>query len=153
MMTFNPALGRDRDSGVRLVRVVLTAVLAALLLAIFSARAEAVSCWGDWCSGTNPEATGCSAGAYTVASQGVYGTSSTLELRWSPTCKTNWARISAAYGTHYPSKLHTVQCATGYRQSGVVQSNASYSWTRQIYSPVKKVRAEFDLFNLATWCV
>ena len=40
-----------------------------------------------------------------------------------------------------PSQLRATQCETGYAQNGVVASSSDYSWTRQIYSPVKTVRA------------
>jgi hypothetical protein len=129
----------------------LAAAFAALTLMAFSATANAaVGCYGDYCSGKNPEdtynsSTGrwCSAGAYTVASARIYGSTSWIELRWSPNCQTNWARVSSGYGTIYPWALRAVQCATGYTQAGVVASSADYSWTRMIYSPVKTVRASW----------
>ncbi|GLL05094.1 DUF2690 domain-containing protein [Dactylosporangium matsuzakiense] len=51
--------------------------------------ALAVTCYGDYCSGQDPESSGCSADATTTASARIWGTESYIELRWSPTCKTN----------------------------------------------------------------
>ncbi len=109
--------------------------------------AEAVeppTCWGDWCSGQDPEASGCSRDAQPIASARIPGTYAYVELRWSPTCKTNSARVPAAWGTDYPWQLRAYQCATGYNQTGVSDSNPNYSWTKMIYSPTLRVRAEWN---------
>jgi hypothetical protein len=105
--------------------------------------AMAVGCYGDYCSGKDPESTGCSADGITVASARIPGSYTYIELRWSATCKTNWARVPSSWGTSSPSLLQAYQCATGYNQSGVVASNGSYSWTRQIYSPKLGVSARW----------
>ncbi|MEV6707416.1 DUF2690 domain-containing protein [Micromonospora wenchangensis] len=91
-------------------------------------------CYGDYCSGKDPEAMGCSADAYTVTS--AWTGSYTVELRWSPSCKTNWARIGAGYG----GSLWVVQ-TTGYKQSSS-GSNGSFRWTAMIYSPSLLCRGE-----------
>lgn len=133
---------------------VLAALTAALTL-MMAPSALAVGCYGDYCSGQNPQSTGCSADARTVASVYVPGTQSPVELRWSPTCKTNWARVDWSWGASYPGNLKATQCATGYTQAGVVDSNSTYSWTRMIYSPVKSVRASWgpQPGTAWTWCV
>ncbi|WP_433077793.1 DUF2690 domain-containing protein [Dactylosporangium sp. CA-052675] len=105
--------------------------------------ALAVTCWGDWCSGQDPDGSGCSADAYTVASARIPGTYTYIELRWSPTCKTNWARVPITWGTQSPDSLRAYQCSTGYTQRGVVNSGGDYSWTAMIYSPVQKVQAQW----------
>jgi hypothetical protein len=115
--------------------------LAAAMLLICSTGARAAGCYGDYCSGQDPQAMGCSADAYTVASILIPGTGAYVELRWSPSCKANWARVPSGFGAYYPSQLYAIQCATGYTQRGVVASSGGYSWTRMIYSPVKTVRA------------
>lgn len=139
------AKAADRGAITRLVRIRLPALFIAAAVAAalvaFPQPAHAghvsshVSCWGDWCSGQDPQATGCAADAYTVAHARIPGTWSYVELRWSPTCKTNWARVHSSWGTSYPWALRAVQRDTGYQQVGVVNSSGSYSWTRQIYSP------------------
>lgn len=99
--------------------------------------AAAVGCWGDYCSGTDPEATGCSRDAYTVANAFDSNLGYNVELRWSPTCKTNWARVN----TKGPQWVKAVQ-STGYTQWGTLTASGSpYSWSRQIYSPYKCVSA------------
>jgi Protein of unknown function (DUF2690) len=105
-----------------------------------------VGCWGDWCSGRDPQATGCSADAYTVAAVDVTG--ARLELRWSPTCKTNWARYiqypRGWFMGNIPLELRAVQ-DTGYTQRlsyGVNGTGTGTTWTPMIYSPVHLVRAQ-----------
>ncbi|MEV8515359.1 DUF2690 domain-containing protein [Dactylosporangium sp. NPDC051484] len=116
--------------------------LSGVVAAGTPAQALTVGCWGDYCSGRDPEETGCSADGVTVASGPMWGTFNTyVELRWSPTCKTNWARLPAVWGTSQPQALVAYQCPTGYQQVGVSASNSTWSWSRMIYSPTKSVRA------------
>ena len=75
--------------------------------------ASAVTCYGDYCSGKQPDQTGCAAGAVTVDAVDFRG--GRLELRWSPTCKTNWARLQV-YPGGFAYTLAAVQ-DTGYTQS------------------------------------
>jgi hypothetical protein len=123
--------------------VLLTSLAAALGLALVVApAAQAVTCYGDYCSGVDPEASGCSADAYTVASARIAGTYAYVELRWSPTCKTNWARTTW-HNEFTSSALRAVQCATGYTQ-GYSSTNGSYWWSRMIYSPSLGVSARWN---------
>lgn len=119
--------------------VILGLMLAAMLSV--APAANAATCYGDYCSGQDPQATGCAADAYSFASARIPGTWTYIELRWSPSCKTEWARVPNGYGLYYPNQLSAVQPSTGYRQVGVVSHSADYSWTRQIYSPVRCVYA------------
>jgi hypothetical protein len=125
----------------RCLAVLLAVGVATVTFSAGTGTANAVGCYGDWCSGRDPQAMGCANDAYTVAHARIPGTSTLVELRWSPTCKANWARVAAGYGRAYPSKLRAVQRVSGYSQVGVVASNASYSWTRMIYSPTRCVYA------------
>lgn len=136
----------------------LTSVLASLTLAVGALvvapapQANAVGCWGDYCSGTDPSTTGCAADAFTVTAYqtGTYR----MEVRWSPTCKTNWTRL-----TVYP---HPWQWGATYglkavQDTGYLKQTTAYDrdyatgiqtyWTPQIYSPVKKVRGELWIGN------
>lgn len=126
----------------------LAAALAALITVSTASPAHAdVGCWGDYCSGMDPQATGCSADAITVAFVDIEA--ARLELRWSPTCKTNWARYQQYPRGWYlgsaPVELRAVQ-DTGYTQrldygvNGV--EDGSTTWTPMIYSPVRWVHAE-----------
>lgn len=109
-----------------------------------------VSCFGDYCSGQDPAATGCAADAITVFSIETDTGGGKLDLRWSPTCKTNWARWQQ-YPTGWclncsPLALQAVQ-DTGYVQTlswfdnGTTPEEGETYWTPMIYSPVHKVYA------------
>jgi hypothetical protein len=132
----------------RFIALSLAVIAAWFLLGMTtSSSASAVSCYGDYCSGKNPNSTGCANDAYTVTSFN-YATAS-LQLRWSPTCRTNWARLVV-----YPpgvrifnyGSLWAIQ-DTGYNQSVNTLSVSGYSsatfYTAMIYSPVHCVKAVF----------
>lgn len=119
-------------------RNAVASLAAAAALLTGPASAGAVTCWGDYCSGKDPNATGCANGAYTVAYVQLPGVQQRLELRWSPTCRTNWARI--LYDPN-PSWIRAVQRETGYVQ-WFSASNGTNSWSRMIYSPYRCVYAE-----------
>ncbi len=107
-----------------------------------------VNCYGDYCSGENPEVSGCSRDAVTTASTDI-GVGE-LDLRWSPTCKTNWARVYI-YPTRTlgPASVYAEQSPTGYQQEGGVPAILSWSpvseteWSPMIYSPNDCVTANF----------
>jgi hypothetical protein len=121
----------------RIMRAFLTSIIGALLASIFAvAPADAATCYGDYCSGKDPQATGCAADARTVAHVRDAGGGYILELRWSPSCKTNWARISKGS----ISWIKAVQPSTGYTQWGNLTTPGSpFVWSRQIYSPTRCV--------------
>ncbi|QOT19813.1 DUF2690 domain-containing protein [Paenarthrobacter sp. YJN-5] len=107
------------------------------------------ACYGDYCSGMDPVASGCSEGAVTLDShvQGLGG--GIVELRYSAKCGTNWARWTA-YPTGWCMNcgivgLRAVQ-DTGYTQSidltNTEIGDGESVWSPMIYSPVKKVKAE-----------
>lgn len=103
-------------------------------------------CYGDYCSGRDPQQTGCSDDA--VTTRWVDVTSARLELRWSPICKTNWARYQQYprgwFLGNVPLEMRAVQ-DTGYTQRrsyGVNGTPEGTTWTPMIYSPVRLVRAE-----------
>lgn len=124
------------------VAIALLLTTGATIFATTEDASAAVGCYGDYCSGKDPSATGCDRDAYTVAHTYIPSTGARVELRWSPTCKTNWARVNSSWGRAYPTKLSAVQ-STGYKQVGVVASNSSYAWTRMIYSPYYGVSARW----------
>lgn len=131
-----------------------SAAAAALLMAIVGAvvsapSASAVGCWGDYCSGKDPMSTGCYADAYTAAYKDFQN--GRLEVRYSPRCKTNWARVTIypigwALGVPTPIRL-TARQDTGYTQSVSWSQRVGQGtyWTPMIYSPVRLVRAEATL--------
>ena len=147
-----------------LVAVAMVAAAAGTTVVTASDAGAGVGCYGDYCSGRDPSATGCGADARSVASkrtgQGI------LEVRWSPTCKTNWARL-----TIYPTgnkcatwgSLAAIQ-NTGYTQRKLVPAtcrtrSATTYWTPMIYSPGRSVYARFcdqdacGLYNTRTAAV
>lgn len=138
-MATSPHISLKRMLGIPLAITMLATIL---LAAVDAKPAGAVTCWGDWCSGKDPAATGCDADAYTAASSRVPGTYFHVELRWSPTCGTGWARVPASWGNSYPDRFR-VQQDTGYVQVGRVNSNTNYAWTRMIYSRVPCIRAQW----------
>jgi Protein of unknown function (DUF2690) len=131
--------------------VAATAAVVCGSWAVAAPRAMAVSCWGDWCSGQDPMTSGCAADAETLAAVDADQSAGRLELRWSPTCKTAWARweqfprgwdLGSA-----PYELRTVQ-DTGYMQTlsygdgvGAPDENTT-TWTPMVYSPEHQVKAE-----------
>lgn len=126
-----------------------------------------VGCYGDWCSGKDPEATGCAADAETLAESEVFQDSTVvdadgghdqqdsvgeLQLRWSPTCKTKWARLAL----HKAADITGVVAKqdTGYKQSFHTggwwgATGPSISYTPMIYSPGEPVYAYADGFRLS----
>lgn len=108
------------------------------------------SCYGDYCSGEDPLATNCAADAVTLSATDAYN--GRLELRWSPSCKTEWGRYtqypsgSATTGEEAPMWMTAIQ-DTGYSQTkaadgadaGNVFAIGTY-WTPMIYSPSHLVR-------------
>ncbi|ATI36263.1 hypothetical protein CPI83_29080 (plasmid) [Rhodococcus sp. H-CA8f] len=115
---------------------------AAVVVLTFSAAlvnvpsASAVTCYGDYCSGVDPLSSGCSGDAKTIASAYVYGSGGTAQvnLRWSPTCKTNWAQANFV-----TSSIKAVQYG-GYPQE-YSNNNGTNSWSKMIYSPSLCVKA------------
>lgn len=136
----------------RRVVSVLTPVFAVFALILGSiavaAPANAVTCYGDYCSGVDPQSSGCSADAFVATSWG--NSAFMLETRYSPTCKTNWGRITlydtGLVGCAPSGTLSAVQ-DTGYTQSTTISLPCSTPlitrWTPMIYSPVKQVRTRF----------
>lgn len=118
--------------------------LVALLLAIIgsafltAAPAQAVGCWGDWCSGQDPQGTHCSDDAFTLAADESYGTGAYVELRYSQTCKTEWARVPRSHWT--PGDTMGIVQDTGYSQ-GLSSGDEYWVWSRMIYSPKRFCRA------------
>jgi hypothetical protein len=139
----------------------LLAMLGALLLASLGATvaaqpaAASVGCYGDYCSGKDPMATGCANNAVTVTGTDLgWGY---LSLRWSPTCKTNWARLYVCPTRTLGPGYVIAQQSTGYYQTGPIYAIASWTpqsetvWSPMIYSPVLCVKAGANLGTGYSW--
>lgn len=126
--------------------ILVTGILPAGAASTSTEARPQVTCYGDYCSGQDPEETGCAADAITV--DWVDLESARLDLRWSPTCKTNWARYEQYprgwYFGEHAIELRAVQ-DTGYTQrnnNDVEGLSEGTHWTPMIYSPVRLVKAE-----------
>jgi len=95
-----------------------------------------VTCSGNGCNGLNPATTGCSADAYTV--QTAVFSNSYVELRYSPTCGTNWGRVTSKVGA--TSLIIRIQRIDGltYTFSGGPFNSA---YVAMVYAPKVAARA------------
>ena len=95
-----------------------------------------VTCSTEGCDGLNPVTTGCAADAYTV--QTAVFSDSYVELRYSPTCGTNWGRVTSKVGpTTLVIRIQRIDGLT-YTFSG---GNFNYAWSAMVYAPQAKARA------------
>jgi hypothetical protein len=130
----------------------LSAGLAMCLLAGMAGTITttlAVTCSGNGCNNTSPVTTGCSTGAvtkrtaYIVNTQWPYDNLARIELRYSPTCKTVWSRVTilssdGAFDTHTSTtRSNSVPPAIPYTVSDydpdLWEGDSAYS--PQIYQP------------------
>jgi hypothetical protein len=95
-------------------RVIASLIGVVAFLVVFGGAGQAgaapigatATCSGYGCDYQDPIATGCSAGANNTASAAVtYGgvNYGTVELRWSPTCQSNWSRLTINAGSSNPN--------------------------------------------------
>ena len=137
------------------VRASVALLLTASALAIAPSTANAVTCWGNYCSGKDPMSSGCASDAYTVAQ--AFPGWATIDLRWSPTCKTNWARVYVYPTRTLAGGYITARQDTGYIVSGQIKSVTSLTpqsqtvWSPMIYSPVRCVKAGAVLGMAYDW--
>jgi hypothetical protein len=93
------------------------------------AAPSTAGCYGASCQGLDPADQGCG-GAYTVGSVStpqVY-----VELRYSPVCNANWARISSSSpGTWF----YTQDCITGYNTQFSIPSGYASGWSDMVNGP------------------
>ncbi len=103
---------------------------------VSTTRRVQVSCSGNGCNGQNPLTSGCDAGAYTV--QTAVFSNSFVELRYSPTCGTNWGRVTSKVGpTHLIIRTQRIDGLT-YTFAG---GNFKYVFSAMVYAPTVKARA------------
>lgn len=110
----------------------LGAVVGGVALALGGAlaaapAAHAAGCHALSCNGVDPAAAGCAGDAYTVAS--VNTPQGLVELRYSPSCVANWARISnSSPGTWFWAQ----DCNNGYNQQFYLPSGYTSGWTYMV---------------------
>ena len=96
-----------------------------------------VTCSGEGCDGQNPATTGCSADAYTVQTA-VFG-NSFVELRYSPTCGTNWSRVFSKVGaTFIVTRIQRQSDGLTYTFAG---GNFNFAYSAMVYAPKVAARA------------
>src|SRR6266566_2975920 len=96
----------------RFFTLLISAMLLAALFAAYTGVARTfastaqlqlphVTCSGNGCNGLDPISTGCARDAITVTTTGgsVSFRTGTIQLRYSPTCGTNWGRVLSSVGT------------------------------------------------------
>ncbi|MFH9983394.1 DUF2690 domain-containing protein [Streptomyces sp. NPDC017179] len=102
-------------------------VATGVALAPTAQAAPTAGCSGSRCKGLEPTAQGCASDAYTVTS--VSTSQGLVELRYSPSCRANWARISnAAPGTWF----WVQQCNDGYSEQYYVPSGYTSAYTYMV---------------------
>ena len=140
--------------GILFMRRTLTLVVPALLLAaLFSSYmgitkisastndplVHHVTCFGNGCNGLDPIATGCASDAITVPVDGgtVSFRTGTIELRYSPTCGTNWGRVTSSVGN--------AQLTVSIRRKDglfyLTVGNGTLLWSQMVYAPNVKAKA------------
>ena len=123
---------------VRAALVIVLAVFATLVSTAAVANASGdvtvnATCSGDRCTGLDPHATGCDSGSTRSDSQSTpWGTA---DLRWSPTCRTNWIRINL---NQHVDRLDIVVWRTSDGKSAPYRNDdagAGWHWGNMIYAP------------------
>jgi hypothetical protein len=107
-----------------------------------------IRCFGDTCNGEDPansfnqySGTECSSGAWTVHSEQAPDVGGTLELRWGPSCLTNWTRFTPANNDQYEIWVvrmsnPAVIAGTGVGQRYIFSNGQGVAhYSDQVYSP------------------
>ena len=95
-----------------------------------------VTCSGNGCNGKDPIATGCAVGAYTVQT-GVLP-DFFVQLRYSPSCGTNWGRVISRIGSaHLFATVQRIDGLSYSRSFGF----STLVFSQMVYAPTVKARA------------
>lgn len=95
-------------------------------------------CSGSGCNGDDPHDSGCDLDAVTLATRSF--SNGKLELRYSNTCKTKWAKVTRNDGKKY-STAWIEKTDGGLRNETWDGVNWNYMWSWQWYTPGVSVRA------------
>lgn len=117
------------------VSVILNTLLATLLafagvIAPAAPASAAPSCYGSSCEGLNPQSTSCVNDARTLLSRNAVTSSGNwgvLELRYSPSCYSNWVRFTPWYG---------IRASIGAILGGVVDGSP-YIWRQGVANSLR----------------
>lgn len=117
-----------------------------------ASKISALSCSGRGCDGLDPEATGCSADAKTLASED-HIDGGKVELRWSKNCDTKWARVTRANRYQTTAWLQTTPYDLDTTVSGSWDGLVSkLVWGNMSYSPGQKLSACTYISNCLGGC-
>lgn len=105
---------------------------AAALTLLMAPDAQAASCSGHGCNEKDPVTTGCSSGS-TIADTAPMYNGGRAELRWSPTCRTNWVRVSNYSGGD--SALRITVWTSSDRVGFVAPGTPGNHWGNMVYAP------------------
>ncbi|MFF7146216.1 DUF2690 domain-containing protein [Streptomyces sp. SID2888] len=120
----------------------LALALGGIAVAPAADAATTAGCTGASCYGKDPDAMGCGGDAYTAAS--VNTAHGLVEIRYSPVCKANWARISnAPAGTWF-----WVQNSNGQEQQFYLPSGYTSGWTYMVDGTVKARAGNGDAYTV-----
>ncbi|MGW1715594.1 hypothetical protein [Streptomyces sp. NPDC002156] len=132
----------------RLAVLTSSAVLATSGMFLSASPASAASCYGSSCNNKDPQATGCTAGAWTQAAVDVFAKTTLgkpvyagrLELRGTNNCgSVQWARFTPVYGG-FTYKVRAEQPESGYNSDWQNGNEWQTAWSNQIHSPRMCVR-------------
>jgi hypothetical protein len=106
---------------------------------VATAQSALTSCTGAGCNGLDPSTTPCASGATTVATKPIYRNNTNIqigyvELRWSSTCGTNWARVTRTDGAYAEGMYATVTRADGLSYTDF-HTGYTTIWSRMVYAP------------------
>ncbi len=106
-------------------------------------QALRAACSGNGCNNIDPATTSCPTGAYTVQTKTIYRNGTTtpigyVELRWSPSCQTNWSRVTRTDGAYAEGMYATIK---RYSNNVLVNSYTKFKsgstqmWSNMVYAP------------------
>lgn len=97
------------------------------------------SCSGTGCNGLDPYKTSCRKDAKTVAK--IYGQGVKLELRWSPSCQSNWARATAEKSVAHIVYVQAPAWPWSGRSETQDTGEGLVRWSNMWYAPGSKIQA------------
>lgn len=131
----------------------LTPLAASLLLAATAgltlaapAHAATASCYASSCTGLDPAATTCQNDARTL----LYGASgdTSIELRYSPSCRATWARLTYSRGTGF---IEVKNSKGQYERASVTYTGSGKVYTRMVNDANITSFAEYSWDNGNQW--
>ncbi|CAM3463670.1 DUF2690 domain-containing protein [Tsukamurella hominis] len=105
---------------------------AGILVALAAVTTAATAGPANAVTSGDPLATGCANGAQTIWSSNYLGVG-TVEVRYSPSCGTNWVRVTGA--TNRASEAGITSPASGWQWSPSYGRSPSSYWTPMVYAP------------------